>query len=143
MSGLNRYVRNICFYLHCDSSEHSYYMQHLETTLGSEAQSLCYEEIVNRLGTPEQWIVSQAENLDTGKILLKSIHAYKKMRKIAITISAVFLAFLMAITWFFIWDYHSRITSSSESDPTIISYSLNPEENVSFNPNQTTEETQP
>ncbi len=142
MNGLNRYIRNVSSCLHCAKSEQNYYEGHIRACLGQDADSLCYEEIVHRLGTPEEWVISQAENLDTGKIILKSIHAYKKVRRFAIIISALFLAFLIGIAWFHSWDLRNRVKTIYTSDPQVISTSIDPDNPV-FIPEQSSKEVQP
>ena len=122
MNGLIRYIRNVSSCLHCAKSEQNYYEGHIRACLGQDADSLCYEEIVHRLGTPEEWVISQAENLDTGKIILKSIHAYKKVRRFAIIISILFLIYIICVTWLFIWDLRQRNSPPGYySEPEIVS----------------------
>ncbi len=130
MNGLNRYIRNVSSCLHCAKSEQNYYEGHIRACLGQDADLLCYEEIVHRLGTPEEWVISQAENLDTGKIILKSIHAYKKVRRFAIIISALFLAFLIGIAWFHSWDLRNRAGGGYTTGPNVISTSVDPDNSI-------------
>ena len=143
MKGLSRYIRQVSSCLHCNKSERDYYASHITASLGEDAASLCYEEIVHRLGTPEEWVISQVENLNAGKVVLKSIHAYKKVRRIAIIITITLLIFLIGVIWFFLWDLRNRAGKTGHySDPSVISTYIDPND-TSLLPYYSTEEVQP
>lgn len=128
MSGFNRYIRSISSFLHCTESERQYYADHIEKSLGEDAQSLCYEEIVHRLGTPEEWVVAQVENLDAGTIILRSVNAYRRMRRNTIIVLTICLAFIVVCLGLFIWDHNNRFVGGYYSGPVVDSYSLDIDE---------------
>ena len=77
MSDIKRYMKEVSALLNCADKEKAYYLGIIQNNIEEDVDQLSYEEIVQRLGTPEEWINAHLEARG-GETYRKTVGALKR-----------------------------------------------------------------
>lgn len=97
MSELNRYMQEVASLLECSDKEKEYYLSIIENDFGDEADKLSYEELVDRLGSPQEWVDAHLDIVG-GTVYENKIANLKKKRNVLTLIITVVAILIAAIT---------------------------------------------
>ena len=61
MSELKKYMHEVSSLLECSNKEKEYYLSIIKNDFDDEEDQLSYEELVNRLGSPQEWVDSHLD----------------------------------------------------------------------------------
>ena len=121
MSELKRYMQEVSALLECPEKEKEYYLSIIENDFGDEADHLSYEELVDCLGSPQEWVNAQL-NIVGGEDYANKIANLKKKRKVlTLIVTAVALLIAAVMIYFYVTNEESRGFKGHYSDPIIIS----------------------
>ena len=121
MSELKRYMQEVSALLECPEKEKEYYLSIIENDFGDEADHLSYEELVDCLGSPQEWVNAQL-NIVGGEDYANKIANLKKKRKVlTLIVTAVALLIAAVMIYFYVTNEESRGFRGEYGDPIIIS----------------------
>ena len=121
MSELKKYMHEVSSLLECPEKEKEYYLSIIENDFGEETNRLSYEELVDRFGTPQEWIDAHLD-IAGGTAYEDKITSLKKKRKVLILIIAAAALLIATVTIYVcIINNISRGFSGDYEDPVIIS----------------------
>ena len=121
MSELQRYLREVSSLLECPDKEKEYYLSIIENELAEEANEISYEELVDRLGSPREWVNAQLDIMG-GEAYENKIASLKKKRKVlTLIITAVALLIASVAICFCSANERSRGFKGYYGDPITIS----------------------
>ena len=107
--------------MECSDKEKEYYLSIIENDFGDEADKLSYEELVDRLGSPQEWVDAHL-NIVGGTVYENKIAKLKKKRNVLTLIITVVAILIAAITIYIcINNATSRGFNGDYGKPTIIS----------------------
>ena len=123
MSELKKYMHEVSSLLECSDKEKEYYLSIIENDFGDEADKLSYEELVDRLGSPQEWVDAHLDIVG-GTVYENKIANLKKKRNVLTLIITVVAILIAAITIYicmtnesfrgFKGDYGDPIVESTE-----------------------------
>ena len=123
MSELKKYMHEVSSLLECSDKEKEYYLSIIENDFGDEADKLSYEELVDRLGSPQEWVDAHLDIVG-GTVYENKITNLKKKRNVLTLIITVVAILIAAITIYicmtnesfrgFKGDYGDPIVESTE-----------------------------
>lgn len=107
--------------LECPDKEKEYYLSIIENDFGDEEDQLSYEELVDRLGSPQEWVDSHLDIVG-GTSYEDKIANLKKKRKV-LTLIITIVALLIAAVTIYICATNdtSRGFKGHYGEPTIVS----------------------
>lgn len=121
MSELQRYLREVSSLLECPDKEKEYYLSIIENELAEEANEISYEELVDRLGSPREWVNAQLDIMG-GEAYENKIASLKKKRKVlTLIITAVALLIASVAIYFCTANEEERGYKGDYGEPIIIS----------------------
>ena len=121
MSELKKYKHEVSSLLECSDKEKEYYLSIIENDFGDEADKLSYEELVDRLGSPQEWVDAHLDIVG-GTVYENKIANLKKKRNVLTLIITVVAILIAAITIYIcIYNATSRGFKGDYGEPTIIS----------------------
>ena len=121
MSELKKYMHEVSSLLECSDKEKEYYLSIIENDFGDEADKLSYEELVDRLGSPQEWVDAHLDIVG-GTVYENKIANLKKKRNVLTLIITVVAILIAAITIYIcINNATSRGFKGDYGEPTIIS----------------------
>ena len=121
MSELKKYKHEVSSLLECSDKEKEYYLSIIENDFGDEADKLSYEELVDRLGSPQEWVDAHLDIVG-GTVYENKIANLKKKRNVLTLIITVVAILIAAITIYIcINNATSRGFKGDYGEPTIIS----------------------
>ena len=121
MSELKKYKHEVSSLLECSDKEKEYYLSIIENDFGDEADKLSYEELVDRLGSPREWVNAQLDIMG-GEAYENKIASLKKKRKVlTLIITAVALLIASVAICFCTANERSRGFKGYYGDPITIS----------------------
>ena len=97
MSELKKYMHEVSSLLECSNKEKEYYLSIIKNDFDDEEDQLSYEELVNRLGSPQEWVDSHLDIVG-GTGYENKIANLKKKRKVLILIITVVALLIAAVT---------------------------------------------
>ncbi len=97
MSELKKYKHEVSSLLECSDKEKEYYLSIIENDFGDEADKLSYEELVDRLGSPQEWVDAHLDIVG-GTVYENKIANLKKKRNVLTLIITVVAILIAAIT---------------------------------------------
>jgi len=97
MSELKKYMHEVSSLLECSDKEKEYYLSIIENDFGDEADKLSYEELVDRLGSPQEWVDAHLDIVG-GTVYENKIANLKKKRNVLTLIITVVAILIAAIT---------------------------------------------
>lgn len=105
MNGLEKYKKAVFSKLDLTDKERAFYTSHIEESLaGEDWDSLSYEEIEERLGSPAKFAEAQVETQQRiPELLEKSVRVRAKARRLKIVFFSFLAILLVLIVWFCIW----------------------------------------
>lgn len=101
MSELKRYMREVSSLLECPEKEKEYYLSIIENDFGDEAEELSYEDLVERLGSPREWVDAHLEIMG-GEAYESKITSLKKKRNVLTWIITAIVLLIAALTIYYI-----------------------------------------
>lgn len=123
MSELKKYMHEVSSLLECSDKEKEYYLSIIENDFGDEADKLSYEELVDRLGSPQEWVDAHLDIVG-GTVYENKLANLKKKRNVLTLIITVVAILIAAITIYicmtnesfrgFKGDYGDPIVESTE-----------------------------
>ena len=123
MSELKKYMHEVSSLLECSDKEKEYYLSIIENDFGDEEDQLSYEELVDRLGSPQEWVDAHLDIVG-GTDYEDKIVNLKKKRNVLTLIITVVAILIAAITIYicmtnesfrgFKGDYGDPIVESTE-----------------------------
>lgn len=121
MSELKKYKHEVSSLLECSDKEKEYYLSIIENDFGDEADKLSYEELVDRLGSPQEWVDAHLDIVG-GTVYENKIAKLKKKRNV-LTLIITIVALLIAAVTIYICATNdtSRGLKGDYGEPTIIS----------------------
>lgn len=121
MSELKKYKHEVSSLLECSDKEKEYYLSIIENDFGDEADKLSYEELVDRLGSPQEWVDAHLDIVG-GTVYENKIAKLKKKRNV-LTLIITIVALLIAAVTIYICATNdtSRGFKGDYGEPTIIS----------------------
>ena len=121
MMELKKYKHEVSSLLECSDKEKEYYLSIIENDFGDEADKLSYEELVDRLGSPQEWVDAHLDIVG-GTVYENKIANLKKKRNVLTLIITVVAILIAAITIYIcINNATSRGFKGDYGEPTIIS----------------------
>lgn len=121
MSDIKRYMKEVSSLLGCADKEKDYYMTTIQNSFEEDAEKPSYGEIVQRLGTPEEWVNAHLEARG-GESYRKNEGALKKRTILLKWIIAVIIVLVLAvIIYFCLANESSRGDGGYYEGPSIIS----------------------
>ena len=97
MSELKKYMHEVSSLLECSNKEKEYYLSIIKNDFDDEEDQLSYAELVNRLGSPQEWVDSHLDIVG-GTGYENKIANLKKKRKVLILIITVVALLIAAVT---------------------------------------------
>ncbi len=97
MSELKKYMHEVSSFLECSDKEKEYYLSIIKNDFDDEEDQPSYEELVNRLGSPQEWVDSHLDIVG-GTGYENKIANLKKKRKVLILIITVVALLIAAVT---------------------------------------------
>ena len=97
MSEVNRYMGEVASLLECPDKEKDYYLSIIENEFAEEADRLSYGELVDRLGSPQEWANAHLD-ITGGEAYENKIANLKKKRKMLTLIIIAITLLIAAIT---------------------------------------------
>ncbi len=97
MSELNRYMGEVASLLECPDKEKEYYLSIIENEFSREADRLSYGELVDRLGSPQEWVNAHLDIMG-GEAYENKIADLKKKRKIFTLVIMAIAVLIIAVT---------------------------------------------
>ena len=121
MSELKKYMHEVSSLLECSDKEKSYYLSIIENDFDDEEDQLSYEELVDRLGSPQEWVDSHLDIVG-GTVYENKIVCLKKKRTILTLIVSLIVLLIAAVTIYIcVNNEKSRGFKSDYGEPIIIS----------------------
>lgn len=121
MSELKRYVREVSSLLECPEKEKEYYLTIIENSIDDDTAQLGYDELVERLGTPQEWVNAHLETKG-GEVYGEKIGELKKTSNLQKwIIVAIILVVIIVFVSFYFWNERSRGRGGYYDDPSVIS----------------------
>lgn len=121
MSELRKYMREVSSLLDCSDKEKEYYLSVIQNSVGDDAETCSYEELVERLGTPDEWVSAQMD-IKGSDTYGRKVEKLKKRNKLLIfTIVFILLAIVTLFVYFYYANEKSRGYGSEYGEPSIIS----------------------
>ena len=121
MSELKRYMQEVSSLLECPEKEKAYYLSIIENEFAEEADALSYEELVKRLGSPQEWVNAQLDIVG-GEDYGNKLVSLKKKRKVLTLIVTAIVILIAAVTIYVCaTNERSRGFRGEYGDPEIVS----------------------
>ncbi len=121
MSELKKYMHEVSSLLECSDKEKEYYLSIIEDDFGDKADQLSYEELVDRLGSPQEWVNSHLDIVG-GTAYENKIANLKKKRKVLTLIITIIVLLIAAITIYIcIINKNQRGFKGYYGEPTLVS----------------------
>ena len=121
MSELKRYMREVSSLLECPDKEKEYYLSTIENEFAEEAEQLSYEELIERLGYPQEWVNAHLDILG-GESYENKIANLKKKRKLLTLLVTAIVILIAAVTIYICMNNESfRGFKGYYDEPAIIS----------------------
>lgn len=121
MSDIKRSMKEVSSLLNCADKEKAYYLGIIQNNIEEDADQLSYGEIVQRLGTPEEWVNAHLEARG-GETYRKTVGALKrKANLLKWIVVVVVLIIVAAIVYICIINEKERGSGGSYDEPLIIS----------------------
>ena len=121
MSDIKRYMKEVSSLLNCADKEKAYYLGIIQNNIEEDADQLSYEEIVQRLGTPEEWVNAHLEARG-GETYRKTVGALKrKANHLKWILTAIVVLVLAVVIYFYFANDGSRGNGGDYGSPSIIS----------------------
>ena len=124
MNGLEKYKKAVFSRLDLTDKERAFYSSHIEESLaGEDWDSLSYEEIEERLGSPAKFAEAQVETQQRiPELLEKSVRVRAKAKRLKIVFFSFLAILLFMIGWFCIWRLMNPLGYGEYSEPSVIYY---------------------
>ncbi len=114
-------MREVSSLLDCSDKEKEYYLSVIQNSVGDDAETCSYEELVERLGTPDEWVSAQMD-IKGSDTYGRKVEKLKKRNKLLIfTIVFILLAIVTLFVYFYYANEKSRGYGSEYGEPSIIS----------------------
>ena len=121
MSDLKRYKREVSSLLECPDKEKEYYLSIIENEFNDEEDQLSYEELVDRLGSPQEWVDSHLDIVG-GTVYEEKIANLKKKRKVHTLIITIVALLIAAVAiYIYIINGNHRGFKGDYGEPILIS----------------------
>ena len=121
MSELKKYMHEESSLLECSDKEKEYYLSIIKNDFGDEEDQLSYEELVDRLGSPKEWVDSHLDIVG-GTVYEEKIANLKKKRKVLTLIITIVALLIAAVAiYIYIINGNHRGFKGDYEDPIIIS----------------------
>jgi len=121
MSELKRYMQEVSALLECPDKEKEYYLSIIRNDFGDEEDQLSYEELVDRLGSPQEWVNAQLDIVGGEDYKNKIANLKKKRKVLTLIVTAVTILIAAVIIYFYVTNEESRGFKGHYGDPIIIS----------------------
>ena len=121
MSDLNKYMHEVSSLLECPDKEKKYYLSIIENDFDDDTDHLSYEELVDRFGSPQEWVDA---HLDTtgGEAYENKIATLKKKRKLlTLLVAAIVILITAVMIYICMTNERSRGFKGDYGEPIIIS----------------------
>ena len=124
MNGLEKYKKAVFSRLDLTDKERAFYSSHIEESLaGEDWETLSYEEIEERLGSPAKFAEAQVETQQRiPELLEKSVRVRAKAKRLKIVFFSFLAILLFMIGWFCIWRLMNPLGYGEYSEPSVIYY---------------------
>ena len=124
MNGLEKYKKAVFFFFFLTDKERAFYSSHIEESLaGEDWETLSYEEIEERLGSPAKFAEAQVETQQRiPELLEKSVRVRAKAKRLKIVFFSFLAILLFMIGWFCIWRLMNPLGYGEYSEPSVIYY---------------------
>ena len=124
MSDIKRYMKEVSSLLNCADKEKAYYLGIIQNNIEEDVDQLSYEEIVQRLGTPEEWVNAHLEARG-GETYRKTVGTLKRKANLLKWIVAAIVVLVLAVVIYFYFANESgRSSGGGYGDPSIISSAM-------------------
>ena len=121
MRDIKRYMKEVSSLLNCADKEKAYYLDIIQNNIEEDADQLSYGEIVQRLGTPEEWVNAHLEARG-GETYRKTVGTLKrKANLLKWIVVVVVLIIVAAIVYICIINEKERGSGGNYDEPLIIS----------------------
>lgn len=119
MSELKRYMQEVSALLECPDKEKEYYLSIIRNDFGDEADHLSYEELVDRLGSPQEWVNAQLDIVGGEDYENKIANLKKKRKVLTLIVTAVALLIAAVMIYFYVTNEESRGFRGEYGEPII------------------------
>lgn len=120
MSELKKYVREVSSLLECPEKEKEYYLTIIENSVDDDTEHLDYDELVERLGTPQEWVNAHLD-IKGGEVYGEKIGVLKKRSNFQ---KWIIVAAILVVTAVFVFFYFSNESNRSNGgdygDPAVL-----------------------
>ena len=119
MSELKKYMHEVSSLLECSDKEKAYYLSIIENDFGDEEDPLSYEELVDRLGSPKEWVDSHLDIVGGTVYEVKIANLKKKRKVFALIITVVALLIATVTIYICIINGNQRGFKGDYGDPIV------------------------
>ena len=98
MSGWNKYKRKLSDMLPCQKKERNHYCEEVRQSLGNNYKDLRYEEVLEKLGPPEELAASYIQGMDAREMAKAMTKRNRLFRLLAVLVGCVILIWAIGVT---------------------------------------------
>ncbi|MBO4838844.1 MAG: hypothetical protein J5493_05675 [Lachnospiraceae bacterium] len=102
MNGLKQYENEVSGLLDCPQEEKEYYLKGIRESFAPFTDQMTYEQLVKKLGTPEEWVNSLL-NITDGQLYVEEIRKKTKRKRILRLFAALAIVLVIGTIAYFIW----------------------------------------
>lgn len=121
MNDLKKYMREVSALLECPKKEKKYYLSVIENECAEGADCLSYEELLDRLGSPREWVDAHLEIVGGENYESKVANLKRKRKVLTLIITALVILIAATTIYICIKNERARGFEGDYSDPIIIS----------------------
>ena len=121
MSELNRYMGEVASLLECPDKEKEYYLSIIENELAEEVDRLNYGELVDRLGSPQEWVNAHLDIMGGEAYENRIADLKKKWRLLILVITAIIILIVAVTVYICIINERNRGFKGYYGEPIIVS----------------------